>query len=142
MPVLNHQGIFHPFFAIFAAPGLAPTVSVLVAYGHLLIGLSLLAGLMVRVSASFAIALLILYWLAGIDPPNIPAVNSGIVASVAYAYRIVRYFGGLLGDNHTLYCVVLVYLIAARAGHIWGLDGWVMKLPFLARQRGLRALVA
>jgi thiosulfate dehydrogenase (quinone) large subunit len=39
----------------------------LVEYGHLLIGLSLLTGLMVRVSATFGVMLMIIYWFAHMD---------------------------------------------------------------------------
>ena len=33
-------------------------------------------------------------------------------------------------DYHIVHAVVCVYLIAYRAGHVWGLDGWVEKLSF------------
>ena len=49
---LSHTKTFHDFFVVFTAPSVAPVVGFLVAYGHLLIGLSLLFGLMVRVSAT------------------------------------------------------------------------------------------
>jgi hypothetical protein len=38
--------------------------------------------------------------------------------------------------------VVCVYLIVYRAGHVWGLDGWVEKLSFVERSPSLRFLVA
>src|ERR1051325_4060408 len=60
---LNSTKTFHGLFALFTAPAIAPVVSFLVAWGHLLIGLSLLVGLMVRVSAAFGIALLLMYWM-------------------------------------------------------------------------------
>jgi thiosulfate dehydrogenase (quinone) large subunit len=143
LPVLSHSGVFHPFFAILANPAVLPMVTFLVAYGHLMIGLSLLVGLMVRVSASFAIVLLLLYWLTGINLPDLNVVgHSQIAAAVLLIYRIVKYAGELLADIHILYCVILGYLIAGRAGHAWGLDAWISRMPFLARHRGLRALVA
>jgi thiosulfate dehydrogenase (quinone) large subunit len=138
MPVLSHQGVFHPVFAILASPELAPAIAFLVSYGHLLIGLSLAVGLLVRVSGGFAVALMLLYWLAAIDPPDVNAVTSSIGGYV----RIVRYVAGVVGNDHILYAVVLVFQIAMRAGHVWGLDGWIAKLPFVARHRGLRALTA
>ena len=134
LPTLSHAGLFQPFFAVFASPAILPTVTLLVAYGHLLIGLSLLSGLMVRVSASFAIALLMLYWLAGFNLPDLAGHP---------LFHTIKFAGeALLGDIHILYCVVLAYLIAGHAGHAWGLDGWVSRLPLLARRRGLGALVA
>src|SRR6476469_9608080 len=68
---LSHTKTFHDFFAIFTTPAIAPIVSFLVAWGHLLIGLSLLTGLMVRVSSLFGIALLMTYWMAHMDWPFI-----------------------------------------------------------------------
>lgn len=96
----------------------------LVACGHLLIGLSLLFGLMVRVSASFGIMLLIMYWFAHMDFPFIENTNNFIV------------------DYHIVYATVLVYLIVKHAGHVWGLDAWAEKLPFIAQHPGLKPLVA
>jgi len=52
---LSHAKTFHDFFSILATPPAAYILSVLVAYGHLLIGLSLLVGLMVRLSAGFGL---------------------------------------------------------------------------------------
>src|SRR5215468_4198790 len=60
-------------------PSVAPIVTFLVEYGHLLIGLSLVSGLMVRVSASFGILLMIMYWMAHTDFPYIENHNNFIV---------------------------------------------------------------
>src|SRR5262249_38898187 len=59
---LSHTKTFHDIFSVFTTPGVAPIMTFLVSWGHLLIGLSLLAGLMVRVSASFGIVLMLVYW--------------------------------------------------------------------------------
>jgi hypothetical protein len=37
---------------------------------------------------------------------------------------------------------VLIFLIGKKAGHLYGLDGWLEKLPLMARHPGLRPLVA
>jgi len=121
---LNSTKTFHNFFTIFTAPSIAPIVSFLVAWGHLLIGLSLLVGLMVRVSALFGIALLMTYWMAHMDWPFIENKNNFIV------------------DYHVVYSVVLIYLIVKHAGHVWGLDGWVAKLPLMRDHPSLKPLVA
>ncbi len=76
---LSSTKTFHGFFTIFTAPSIAPVVSFLVAWGHLLIGLSLLVGLMVRLSAVFGIALLMMYWMAHMDWPFIENKNNFIV---------------------------------------------------------------
>jgi thiosulfate dehydrogenase [quinone] large subunit len=55
---LSHTKTFHDFFAVFATPAVAPVTTFLVEWGHLLIGLSLFSGLLVRVSGVLAIFLL------------------------------------------------------------------------------------
>ena len=121
---LSHTKTFHDFFVIFTTPAVAPVVSFMVAWGHLLIGLSLLVGLMVRVSSLFGIALLMTYWMAHMDWPFIENKNNFIV------------------DYHVVYSVVLIYLIVKHAGHVWGLDGWLANQTFLREHPGLKPLVA
>ena len=106
---LNSTKTFHGLFAPFTAPATDAVLSFLVSYGHLLIGLSLLTGLLVRVSAMFGILLMILYWMAHMDFPYISDHNS------------------LLVDQHIVFALVLGLLIAVRAGHIFGLDAWAAK---------------
>lgn len=121
---LSHTKTFHDFFSIFTTPTMAPITTVLVEYGHLLIGLSLLVGLMVRVSAFFGVLLMILYWFAHMDWPYIEDTNNFIV------------------DFHLVYAGVLVFLIVKRAGHVFGLDAWAEKLSFVRAHPILKPLVA
>jgi thiosulfate dehydrogenase [quinone] large subunit len=121
---LGHTKTFHDFFVIFTTPTMAPITTFLVEYGHLLIGLSLLTGLMVRISASFGVLLMITYWFAHMDWPFIENTNNFIV------------------DYHLVYAGVLVYLIAVRAGHIFGLDAWAENLQIVKEHPGLKPLVA
>ena len=65
----RHTKTFHNLFAMFTTPTMAPITTFLVEYGHLLIGLSLLFGLMVRVSAAFGVLLMGIYWMAHMDWP-------------------------------------------------------------------------
>lgn len=115
---------FHDVYAPLTNPSWAPVITFLVAYGHLLIGLSLLFGLMVRVSAPFGILLMLVYWTAHMDFPFIENKNN------------------LLLDYHIVYAGVLTYLIVKRAGHVCGLDGWVENLSFVTRHPMLRPLVS
>lgn len=115
---LGHTKTFNWLFAPMAAPAVAPLISFLVAYGHLLIGLSLLVGLFIRASALAAIALMVLYWMAHMDFPYISNPNNFLL------------------DDHIVYAFVLWLLIVVRAGHIWGLDGWAEKQQW-ARQSWL-----
>jgi thiosulfate dehydrogenase (quinone) large subunit len=121
---LANTKTFHDVYAVLATPSLDPVLTFLVSYGHLLIGLSLLLGLMVRVSASFGVVLLLMYWTAHMDWPYIENTNNFIV------------------DYHIVYAVLCVYLVVRRAGHVWGLDGWAEKLSFVQQHPALRPLVA
>ena len=121
---LSHTKTFHDVFAPLTSPSIAPLLTFAVEYGHLLIGLSLISGLMVRASAPFGIMLMLLYWMAHMDFPYIENPNSFLV------------------DFHIVYAGVLVYLIVKRAGHVWGLDGWAEKLDFVQQNPALRTLIA
>jgi thiosulfate dehydrogenase [quinone] large subunit len=121
---LNHTKTFHDVYAMIATPAWDPILTFMVSYGHLLIGLSLLVGLMVRVSSVFAVALLLMYWTAHMEWPFIENTNNFIV------------------DYHIVYAVVCVYLFVKRAGHVWGLDGVVEKFSFVEQYPSLRPLFA
>jgi thiosulfate dehydrogenase [quinone] large subunit len=103
---------------------MAPITTFLVEYGHLAIGLSLLTGLMVRISAAFGIMLMILYWLAHMDWPYIENTDNFIV------------------DYHLVYAGVLGYLIVKRAGHVFGLDAVAEKLQVVKDHPALKPLVS
>ena len=120
---LNHTKTFHDLFVVFTTPGMAPITTFLVEYGHLLIGLSLLTGLMVRVSAAFGVMLMAIYWMAHMDWPFIENTNNFIV------------------DYHVVYAGVLVYLIVKRAGHVFGLDGVLERWHLPVQYPALRPLV-
>lgn len=117
---LGNTKTFHFLFAPLAAPELAPIVTFLVSYGHLLIGVFLLVGLMVRLSAGAGIVLMLLYWLGQMDFP--------------YVIDRTNY----LIDFHIVYALVLVYLIGNRAGAVAGLDAWLSTLPAVRSNSLLR----
>ena len=121
---LAHTKTFHDVYAVFTTPAWSPIITFLVGYGHLLIGLSLLTGLMVRVSASFGILLMVMYWTAHMDFPYIENANNYLL------------------DFHIVYAGVLVFLMVKHAGHVWGLDGLVEKPSFVEHHPSLRPLVA
>ena len=120
---LSHTKTFHDVYAPFTNPVITPPLTFLVEYGHLLIGLSLISGLLVRVSSPFAIMLLLLYWTAHMDFPYIENVNNYLI------------------DYHIVYAGVVVYLIVKRAGHVFGLDGLLEKLHLAEEYPVLRPLV-
>ena len=121
---LTHVKTFHDLFAPFATPALLPYTDFLMKWGHLLIGLSLVSGLMVRISGPFGILLMLTYHFAHMDWPFIGDHLS------------------LFVDYHLVYAVVIVYLMAHHAGHVWGLDGLVERLPVVTRHPTLRPLFA
>lgn len=121
---LSHTKTFHNLYAPLTNPTIVPALTFLVEYGHMLIGLSLISGLFVRASAPFAIILMLTYWTAHMDFPFIEDVNSYLV------------------DYHIVYAGLLVYLIIKRAGHVFGLDGWIEDLAAVRQTPALRWLVA
>src|SRR5262249_29579596 len=122
--VLSRTKNFHYVYPVFATPAGDPVLTFLVSYGHLLIRLSLFVGVLVCVGAAFCGGLFLMFWTADMDWAVIEDPNTFII------------------DYHIVYAVVCVYLIAYRAGHVWGLDGWVEKLSFVERSPSLRFLVA
>lgn len=93
-------------------------------YGHLLIGLSLISGLMVRASASFAILPMLLYWTAHMNFPYIDNINN------------------LLVDEHTVAAAVCAYLIVRPARHGCGLDATAAMMDLVKNNTVLRYLTA
>ncbi len=115
---LAHTKTFHSLYAPLTAPEIAPILTFVVSWGHLLIGLSLVSGLLVRVSGPFGVALLLTYWTAHMDFPYIESHVNFLI------------------DYHIVYAVLLGYLIAANAGHAFGLDGWLAQRNATVREIG------
>lgn len=104
---LAHTKTFHDIYAPLTDPTIAPILTFCVKWGHLLIGLSLVSGLLVRVSGVFGVALLLTYWTAHMDFPYIEShVN-------------------LIIDYHIVYAALTAWLVAVNAGRAYGLDGWL-----------------
>ncbi len=112
---LANTKTFNSLFAVFASPAVVPYTDFLVKWGHLLIGLSLISGLLVRVSGVFGIMLMLVYYMAHMDFPYIETKLNYLI------------------DFHVVYAGVLVYLISVNAGRVWGLDALAERyLPILA----------
>jgi len=120
---LDHVVTFHNFFSIFAQPAVLPITDLLVKWGHLLIGLSLISGLLVRVSGPFGVLLMITYYFAHMKFPYIEEPVNFLV------------------DYHLVYATVIVYLVAHRAGHVFGLDGLVEQMQLDKEYPVLKPLV-
>ena len=119
---LNHVVTFHDFFARFATPAVLPYTDFLMKWGHLLIGLSLVFGVMVRVSGPFGILLMLTYHFAHMEWP------------------FIENHLNLFVDFHLVFAVVIFYLIVHRAGHVWGLDGVIENHSLVARNQVLKPL--
>jgi thiosulfate dehydrogenase (quinone) large subunit len=120
---LSHTKTFHFIYGPLAASSAMPLIDFCVKWGHLLIGLSLISGLMVRVSGPFGIALMLVYWTAHLDFPYVDSPLNFLI------------------DEHIVDAAVIAYLMAVRAGHVVGLDGWAEKLPLVEQNPYLRPLV-
>jgi thiosulfate dehydrogenase [quinone] large subunit len=121
---LGSTKTFHDIYAPLTAPALDPILTFLVSYGHLAIGLSLLLGLLVRVSSIAGLFLLLMYWTAHMEWPYIENANNFIV------------------DYHIVYATVCLFLFFANAGHVLGLDKLLAPMLFVKNSPLLRKLVA
>jgi thiosulfate dehydrogenase (quinone) large subunit len=110
------------FFAWFASPNRVAITDFLVKWGHLLIGLSLVAGAFIRVGASIGSVLMFIYYLAHLDFPYVENKNNFLV------------------DYHLIYTGVLIYLVIARARDVFALDYWMQRSPLLLQHKSLRRI--
>jgi thiosulfate dehydrogenase [quinone] large subunit len=115
VPFLSHTHTFHAAFAVFTRPGVAPFVSLLVSWGQVLLGVSLMFGALVSVSAPFGILLMLLFWLAHMDWP----FDDG---------RFYVFVGPDL-----LFAGVILLLLVKRAGRVFGLDSLLLRRRVFAR---------
>jgi thiosulfate dehydrogenase [quinone] large subunit len=104
---LSHTKTFHALYEPLTSPAIAPYLTFAVSWGHLLIGLSLVSGLLVRVSGPFGVALMLTYWTAHMDFPYIESHVNFIL------------------DYHIVFATLTAWLAMVNAGRVWGLDGWL-----------------
>lgn len=99
---------FSGFYNWLAGPGMLPIINFTNEWGLTLLGVSLILGLFVRISAPLGAVLMLLYYVAlGFPYPN------------AHAFIV---------DEHIIYICALLYLTAIQAGQTWGLDSWKNRL--------------
>ena len=120
---LNKTKTVHDLFAWVASPTRVFLADFLVKWGHLLIGLSLVSGLLTRVGAFFGAVLMSVYYVAHLDFPYVENQSNFIV------------------DYHLIYVGVLVQIMITRAGHIVGLDRWASRSRNLDGRPFLRWLI-
>lgn len=117
---LSSTKTFHFIYGPLSQSALMPVIAFLVEYGHMLIGMSLISGLLVRVSSPFAILIMLTYWTAHLDFPYVQSINNFLI------------------DEHLIYAALLALLFNRRAGHYFGLDAIVARLPIIENNATLR----
>ena len=98
---------FTGFYEWLASPSILPVVDFMNEWGLTLLGLSLILGIFVRLTSSLGALLMILYYI----PQGFPYPNE-------HAFIV---------DEHIIYASALLYLGAAHAGRIWGLEQIYLK---------------
>lgn len=110
---------FVPFYEWLLTSSILPIVDFLNEWGLTLIGISLMLGVMVRLSSILGAVLMLLYYFVALDFPY-PNEHSFLI------------------DEHIIYAVALVVLAYFRAGRIWGLERWCSNLPLCSQFPRLR----
>lgn len=100
---LKDAQTFSGFYEFLLQPDILPVVNFLNAWGLTLIGLSLLLGIFVRISAPLGALMMILYYLPGLSFPYVGEHSMFI-------------------DEHIVYAIILILLAISNAGIRFGLD--------------------
>jgi thiosulfate dehydrogenase [quinone] large subunit len=93
--------------------------------GLLAVGLALIAGIGLRVSAISGALMMVMMWLA--EFPLAQTTSAGEPSGSTNP----------LVDYHIIYAVALIVLAAAYAGHTWGHGRVWTRLPFVQKHRWL-----
>lgn len=110
------------FYEWLLTPNVLPIVNFLNEWGLTLLGVSLILGVAVRLSAMLGALLMLLYYFVILDFPY-PNAHSFIV------------------DEHIIYALALLLLACVRAGRVWGLERWCASLPVCSKFPKLRNLL-
>ncbi|MEK7067342.1 MAG: DoxX family protein [Patescibacteria group bacterium] len=110
---------FTDFYQWLLQPNILPAINFMNEWGLTLLGISLIAGVFVRLSSFSGAFLMLLYYFPIL---NFPYPNS-------YSFIV---------DEHIIYISVLLLLANFRAGRVWGLENWCSNLPLCSRFPRLR----
>lgn len=113
---------FVGFYSWLASPTMLPTINFVNEWGLTLLGISLIFGIFVRLSAPLGALLMLLYYFPVLTFPT----------AGAHSYIV---------DEHLMYAVALFVLAAFRAGRAWGLERWCARLPICRRLPRIRSLL-
>ena len=106
---LKTAATFSGLYQWFSQPDVLPAIDFINGWGLTLLGVSLMLGLFVRLSAPLGALLMMLYYFPVLKFPYI-APHSFLV------------------DEHIIYASALIFLSAVKSGEIWGLDKFLNKL--------------
>ncbi|OLT09604.1 hypothetical protein BJF78_30235 [Pseudonocardia sp. CNS-139] len=110
-----------PFQPAFHAIAGAAWADWLFMAGMLGVGMALVVGVALRVSAAAGVVVMLLMWLAEFPLAQLTADGSASGSTNPVV------------DYHLIYALVLVVLAATAAGDTWGLGRWWKGLPFVRR---------
>lgn len=110
-------------FQFFARPDILPFTDFMNKWGLTLLGVSLILGIVVRLSSWLGAGLMVLYYLPILDFPY-PNIHSFIV------------------DDHIIYALALMFFASVGAGRAWGLDGVCGRLPLCSKYPKLHKLLS
>src|SRR3989338_5411400 len=113
---------FTGFYQWLASPQILPIINFINEWGLTLVGITLVLGVFVRLSAGLGAIMVILYYFQVLNFPNVGD----------HSYLI---------DEHIIYAVVLLLLGSFRAGRVWGLENWCSNLPICSKYPSLRKLL-
>ncbi|MFQ5661715.1 MAG: DoxX family protein [Candidatus Paceibacteria bacterium] len=99
---LENAQTFSGFYSWLASPNILPTVDFLNEWGLTLIGIALILGVLVRLSAYLGALLMVLYYFPGLSFPYIGEHS-------------------LLVDDHIIYALGLLLLASLSTKHHWGI---------------------
>lgn len=119
---LNGATTFSGFYQWLASPQILPFINFANEWGLTLIGIALILGIFVRLSAFLGAIMMIMYYF--------PVLNFPIVGEHSY-----------LIDEHVIYIAALLVLGSMQAGRVWGLENWCSNLPICSKYPSLRKLL-
>ncbi len=113
---------FAGFYQWLASPQILPFTNFLNEWGLTLIGVTLILGVFVRLSAFLGAVMMILYYF--------PVLNFPLVGEHSFVV-----------DEHIIYTFVLLLLGFLKAGRAMGLEKWCSSLSICSRYPTLRSLL-
>jgi thiosulfate dehydrogenase [quinone] large subunit len=105
---LKDAQTFSSFFEFLLQPGILPIVNFMNAWGLTLLGMSLILGIFVKISAPLGALLMILYYFPELNFPYV-GEHSMII------------------DDHIIYAIILILLMVSNAGAKFGLDRFIFS---------------